>query len=314
MANQKINTEKEFKLSSWAIGNKTTIYMAMVLVLFLGASAYNSMPRENFPEIKETKIYISSVYPGNTAEDIEKLITDPLEDKLKTVSNVVEITSTSQEDYSMVIVEFDEGISVDKAKQKVKDEIDTQTSNEDWPTFNGAKVEPNIFELSISEEMPILNINISGDYPIEKLKEFAEYLQDEIENLEEIKQVDIRGAQEKEVEVAVDIYKMMASSVSFTDIQGAISNGNTTMSAGNFKASGQRRTIRILGEIESPKELENFVVKSENGDIVYLKDVATVSFKEKDRTTFAREYGNQVVMLDVKKRSGKNMVAAAEKN
>ena len=313
MANQKINTEKEFKLSSWAIGNKTTIYMAMVLVLFLGASAYNSMPRENFPEIKETKIYISSVYPGNTAEDIEKLITDPLEDKLKTVSNVVEITSTSQEDYSMVVVEFDEGISVDKAKQKVKDEIDTQTSNEDWPTFNGAKVEPNIFELSISEEMPILNINISGDYPIEKLKEFAEYLQDEIENLEEIKQVDIRGAQEKEVEVAVDIYKMMASSVSFTDIQGAISNGNTTMSAGNFKASGQRRTIRILGEIESPKELENFVVKSENGDIVYLKDVATVSFKEKDRTTFAREYGNQVVMLDVKKRSGKNMVAAAEK-
>ncbi|MDA9780923.1 efflux RND transporter permease subunit, partial [Flavobacteriaceae bacterium] len=313
MAKQKKNTEKEFKLSSWAINNKTTIYMAMLLVLFLGGSAYNNMPRENFPEIRETKIYISSVYPGNTAEDIEKLITDPLEDKLKTVSNVVEITSTSQEDYSMVIVEFDEGISVDKAKQKVKDEIDTQTSNEDWPTFNGAKVEPTIFELSMSEEMPILNINISGDYPVEKLKEFAEYLQDEIENLEEIKQVDIRGAQEKEVEVAVDIYKMMASSVSFRDIQGAISNGNTTMSAGNFKTSGQRRTIRILGEIENPKELENFVVKSENGDIVYLKDVATVSFKEKDRTTFAREYGNQVVMLDVKKRSGKNMVAAAEK-
>ena len=313
MAKHKKNTEKEFKLSSWAINNKTTIYMAMVLVLFLGSSAYNNMPRENFPEIRETKIYISSVYPGNTAEDIEKLITDPLEDKLKTVSNVVEITSTSQEDYSMVIVEFDEGISVDQAKQKVKDEIDTQTSNEDWPTFNGAKVEPTIFELSMSEEMPILNINISGDYPVEKLKEFAEYLQDEIENLEEIKQVDIRGAQEKEVEVAVDIYKMMASSVSFSDIQGAVSNGNTTMSAGNFKTSGQRRTIRILGEIENPKELENFVVKSENGDIVYLKDVATVSFKEKDRTTFAREYGNQVVMLDVKKRSGKNMVAAAEK-
>ena len=64
---------------------------------------------KTFPEIKETKIYISSVYPGNTAEDIEKLITDPIEDKLKTVSNVVEITSTSQEDYSIIIVEFDEG-------------------------------------------------------------------------------------------------------------------------------------------------------------------------------------------------------------
>ena len=159
----------------------------------------------------------------------------------------------------MVVVEFDEDISVDKAKQKVKDEIDAQTSNEDWPTFNGAKVKPNIFELSMSEEMPILNINISGDYTVEKLKEYAEYLQDEIENLEEIKQVDIRGAQEKEVEVAVDIYKMMASSVSFSDILGAISNGNTTISAGNFKTSGQRRTIRILGEIDTPKQLENFV-------------------------------------------------------
>ena len=312
MAKNKKNTEKEFILSSWAINNKTTIYMIMALVLFLGASAYLNMPRENFPEIKETKIYISSVYPGNTAEDIEKLITDPLEDRLKTVSNVVEITSTSQEDYSMVIVEFDERISVDKAKQKVKDEIDTQTSGEDWPTFNGAKVEPNVFELSMSEEIPILNINISGDYPVAKLKEFGEYLQDEIENLEEIKQVDIRGAQEKEVEVAVDIYKMMAASISFYDIQNAISNGNTTISAGNFKASGQRRTIRILGEIETPEALDNFVVKNENGNIVYLKDVAEVRFKEKDKTTYAREFGERVVMLDVKKRSGKNMVAAAE--
>ena len=169
------NTNKEFPLSTWAIKNKTTIYMMIGLILILGGSAYFSMPRENFPEVKETKIYISSLFPGNTAEDIEKLITDPLENKLKTVSNMVEITSTSQEDYSMIIIEFDENISVEQAKQKVKDEIDSETSSEDWPTFNGAKVEPNVFELSISEELPILNINISGDYPVEKLKEYGEY-------------------------------------------------------------------------------------------------------------------------------------------
>jgi len=312
MDKNKKTIDKEFKMSSWAIKNKTTIYMMMALILFLGISAYFAMPRESFPEVKETKIYVSSIFPGNTAEDIEKLITNTLEDKLKTVSNVVEITSTSQEDYSMIVVEFDEEISVELAKQKVKDEIDSETSGEDWPTFNGAKVEPNIFELSMSEEVPILNINISGDYPVAKLKEFGEYLQDEIENLPEIKKVDIRGAQEKEIEVAVDIYKMMASSVSFSDITNSIKNGNMTMSAGNFIASGQRRTIRILGEIDDPSELENFVVKSENGNIVYLKDVADVSFKEKDRTTYAREFGDQVVMLDVKKRAGKNMVAAAE--
>ena len=160
--------------------------------------------------------------------------------------------------------------------------------------------------------MPILNINISGDYTIEKLKEYAEHLQDEIEDIQEIKQADIRGAQEKEVEVAVDIYKMMAADVTFNDIIGTINNGNVTMSAGNLKASGQRRTIRILGEIDDPSELENFVVKAENGNAIYLKDVATVSFQEEDKTTYAREFGQPVVMLDVKKRAGKNMVAAAE--
>ena len=276
------------------------------------------MPRESFPEIKETKIYISSLFPGNTAEDVEKLITDPLEDKLKTLSGVVDITSTSQEDYSMVTVEFEEGISVETAKQKVKDEVDSEVSSEDWPTFNGAKVDPNIFELSISEEVAILNINISGDYPVEKLKEFGEYLQDEIEDLPEIKKVDIRGAEDKEVEVAVDIYKMMAARVSFGDIINAINNGNLTMSAGNLVASGQRRTIRIVGEIEKPSQLENFVVKSENGNSIYLKDIAQIFFKDKEKTTYAREYdsslkkGTPVVMLDVKKRAGQNMVRAAE--
>ncbi len=310
--NKKKNVFKEFGLSSWAIENKTTMYVLIALILFLGTSAYLSMPRENFPEIKETKIYISSVFPGNTAEDIEKLITDPIEDKIKTVSNVVEITSTSQEDYSIIIVEFDTKISVEAAKQKIKDEVDTETSGEDWPTFNGAKVEPNIFDLSMSEEIPILNINISGDYPVDKLKSYGEYLEDKIESLEEIKAVDIRGAQDKEVEVAVDIYKMMAAQVSFNDIIGAINNENMTMSAGNLITSGQRRTIRIIGEIETPEELENFVVKSENNNAIYLKDIATVTFKDEDQTTYAREFGAPVVMLDVKKRSGKNMVAATD--
>ena len=313
MSKKKKKVDKEFILSSWAINNKTTMYVLIALILVLGSSAYFSMPRENFPEIKETKIYISSIYPGNTAEDIEKLITDPIEDQLKTVSNVVEITSTSQEDYSIVVVEFDENISVEAAKQKVKDEVDSETASEDWPTFNDAKVEPDIFDLSMSEEIPILNINISGDYPVGKLKEFGEYLEDEIESLQEIKQVDIRGAQEKEVEVAVDIYKMMASQVSFNDIINTIKNENVTMSAGNLISSGQRRTIRILGEIDTPSELENFVVKNERNNPIYLKDVAKVSFKDEDKTTYAREFGDQVVMLDVKKRAGKNMVDAAEK-
>jgi len=281
------------------------------IFFFLGLSAYFDMPREDFPEIKETKIYISTPYPGNTAEDIERLITDPLEDKLKNISNVVEITSTSQEDYAIITVEFDEDISVEAAKQKVKDEVDSEKASEDWPTFNGAKVEPNVFDLNLSEEIAIMNINLTGDYPVERLKAYGEYLEDRIEDLPQIKKVDIRGAQEKEVEVAVDVYKMMASQVSFNDILQAIGNGNMTLSAGNLVNSGQRRTIRILGEIESPKALENFIIKSENG-AVYLRDVANITFKDKEKTTYARKEGQSVVMLEVKKRAGKNMIQAAD--
>lgn len=303
---------KEFHLASWAINNKTTMYVLIAVILILGTSAYRSMPRENFPEIKETKIYISTIFPGNTAEDIEKLITTPIEDKIKTVSNVIEIKSTSLEDYSSIAVEFDENITVEAAKQKIKDEVDVETSSEDWPTFNGAKVQPNIFDLSMSEEMPILNINISGDYPVDKLKSYGEYLEDKIESLPEIKAVDIRGAQDKEVEVAVDIYKMMAARVSFNDITNSIANENMTISAGNLISSGQRRTIRVIGEIDTPNELKSFVVKSENGNAIYLKDIAQINFRDEDKTTYAREFGDAVVMLDVKKRSGKNMVAAAD--
>lgn len=311
MSKQKKNVNKEFGLSSWAIDNPSVIFVMIAILLWVGYQAYQAMPREDYPEIVETKVYVSTPYPGNTAEDIERLITDPLEDRLKNVSNVVETSSTSQEDYSIITVEFDEDITVEQAKQKVKDEVDSEKASEDWPTFNGAKVEPNIFDLNLAESFPIMNVNFTGDYPVERLKEYAEYLEDEIENLPQVKEVDIRGAQEREVEVAVDVYKMMAAKVSFQDVISAIGNGNMTMSAGNIKTAEQRRTIRVLGEIEEPQELNEFVVKSEDG-AVYLKDIATVTFDEEDKTTFAREFGESVVMLDIKKRSGTNTIAATK--
>jgi multidrug efflux pump subunit AcrB len=179
--------------------------------------------------------------------------------------------------------------------------------------FNNVKVDPNVFNMTFTEEMPIVNINISGDYSTEKLKEYSEILQDEIESLNEIKKVDISGALEKEVEIAVDIYKMMASKISFYDVMNSIQAGNISISAGNIKANDQRKTIRIIGEISSSSELENFVVKSSYNNSVLLKDIAEIKFKEKEVTTYAREKGKPVVMLVVKKRSGENTLRAVEK-
>lgn len=306
------NPYKEFGISSWAIDNKMTVYVIIVIILFLGIFSYYSMPREAFPEIVETKIYVSSINPGNSAEDVEKFITEPLEQEFNNVAGVKEISSTTLQDYSMVIVEFEEDIEIPVAKQLIKDKVDQVKAETTWPTMdNGAKVEPNVFDLNISEEQPILNINLTGNYPVQQLKDYAEYLQDRIELLPQIKEASIRGAEEMEVEIAIDVYKMTASVVSFNDIINAVRGENNTISGGNVISNGVEKNIRIIGEIEDPKELENVVIKRDGG-IVFLKDIASIKFKEKEATTYAREYGKPVVMLDIKKRAGKNMIEAVE--
>ncbi|MFD2698321.1 efflux RND transporter permease subunit [Mesonia sediminis] len=310
MANK--NTYKDFSISTWAIENSMTVFVIISIVLLGGLLSYYSMPREAFPEVVETKIYVSSINPGNAAEDVEKFITEPLEEEFNNIAGVKEISSSTLQDYSMVIVEFEEDVSVSDAKVKVKDKVDLVKAETTWPTLdNGAKVEPNVFDLNISEEMPILNVNLTGNFTVPQLKDYAEYLQDKIEILPQIKEATIRGAEEKEVEIAVDLYKMTASKVSFDDIINAVNFENKTISGGNVTTNGVEKNIRVVGEFENPKEIEDVIIKREGG-LVYLRDVAKVNFSEKDASTFAREYGQPVVMLDIKKRAGKNMIEAVE--
>ena len=303
---------KEFGISSWAIDNRVTVYIFTLLIVVTGLIAYTSMPREDFPEIIENKVYISSVFPGNSAEDVEKLIVKPLEKQIKNISGVEKITASSFQDYGMIIVEFADKIGIEEAKVKIKDKVDLVKADTDWPNLdNGSKVEPSVFELNISEEVPILNINIKGNYTTQQLKDYGKKLQDDIEEISEVKKVDILGVDDKEVEIAIDIFKMTAAQVSFDDIQNAVKYENMTLSGGNLISQGSRNNIRIIGEIKDPKELENIIVKHFNGS-VYLKDIATISFKEKEKTTYAREKGTEVVMLNVKKRSGQNMISAID--
>lgn len=303
---------KEFGISSWAIDNRVTVYIFTLLIVVTGLIAYITMPREDFPEIIENKIYVSTVFPGNSAEDVEKLIIKPLEKEFKNISGIDKITASSFQDYGMIIVEFGDKVGIEEAKTKIKDKVDIVKADTDWPNLdNGSKVEPSVFELNISEEVPILNINLKGNYTTQQLKKYGELLQDDIEEIAEVKKVDILGVDDKEVEIAVDIFKMTAAQVSFDDIQNAVKYENMTLSGGNLISQGSRNNIRIVGEIKDPKELENVIVKSYGGS-VYLKDIAKVSFKEKEKTTYAREKGKEVVMLNVKKRSGQNMISAIE--
>ena len=307
--------KKYFGLSNWAIDNSLTVWVIIFALLAAGIVTYLNMPREDFPEVVESTTYVSTVYPGNSAEDIEKLITKPLEEEIKNITGVGDITSESLQDYSIITVEWDDDeIGPEDAKQLVKDKVDLVTAEGDWPTMDtGAPVDPQAFSLNISESFPIININLTGKtYTRQQLKDYAEYLQEKIEDLQEVKEVDILGVDDQEVEVAVDLYKMNASQVSMNDVINAIQSENTTISGGNVIQNGLRRNIRVIGEIEEPSELLNIVVKNDGG-LVYMRDIAEVNLQEVDKTTYARNHGDPVIMLSVKKKSGKNLLDASDK-
>ena len=304
------NINKEFGLSSWSIKNKATVFVLVFILIFAGIQSYRNMPREAFPEIVFPQIYVSTPYPGNSALDIEKLITRPLEKEINGISGVDEITSTSIQGYSTISVLFDFEVTPDEALRKVKDKVDAAMSDKDFP--KDLPADPNVIEMNFAEMTPIMNINLSGEFSMDQLKDFAEYLEDEIEELPEISKVDIRGVQDKEVEVSVNLYKMEASEISFNDIAGAISNENMTISGGDLLENGVRRDVRVIGEFRSAKEIGDIIVKQEKGNIVYLRDIAQVNFQEQEKESYAREFSQPVVMLDVIKRGGENLINASE--
>jgi len=226
------NKIKEFKISSWAISNRITVSVITFIIILGGLLSYTGMARENFPEIIVPQIYVATPYPGNSALDVEKLITKRLEKEINSITGVDKITSNSIQGYSSIVVEFNFDYTPAEALQKVKDKVDVAMADTDFPKDLQSK--PSVTEMNFSERIPIMNINLSGEFSMDQLKEYAEYLEDEIEELSEISSVDIRGVQEKELEIAVDLYKMEASMISFTDIENAVKFENMSVTGGDI--------------------------------------------------------------------------------
>jgi multidrug efflux pump subunit AcrB len=310
MAEENNSLIRRFAITDWAVNNRVTVGVLTIIILVAGLMSYRAMPAESFPEITQPTIYIGTPYPGNSPVDIERLITRPLEKELNSVSGIDKITSTSVQGYSSIEVKFDFSVEVSDALQKVKDKVDAARSSADFP--NDLPTDPNVFEFNISELMPIMNINLSGEYTSDQLENYAEYLKDEIEDLSSISSVDIRGIDQKEVRILVDLSIMESVDVSFNDIAGAIQNENISISGGDLLVDGYRRNVRVLGEFQSLNDIEDIIVKNEKGAIVYLRDIASVEFDEIERESYARQYNDPVVTLDIKKRSGENLILASK--
>ena len=302
---------KQFKPTSWSVDNKTAVYIIAILITLYGLYKFNTMPKEQFPDIVVPTISIATVYAGNSPKDIENLVTRPIEKQLKGISGakVNKIQSTSQTDYSLIVIEFDTDVKTDLAKQKVKDAIDKAKT--DLP--NDLTSQPDVQEFAFSE-MPIMFVNISGDYDGIKLKEYADKMQDRFEELGEITRAEIVGAPEREIQINVDPYKMTAARVSFTDIENAVSRENRDITGGLIEVGNMKRTLKLRGQFANALTLQHIVVRSSaQGATVYLKDIAEIRDTIKETENFARLDGKNVVTLNIVKRSGENLINAADK-
>src|SRR5436190_14683778 len=302
---------KEFKPTSWSVDNSTAIYIIAVLITIYGLIKFNTMPKEQFPDIVVPTISVATIYVGNSPKDIENLVTRPIEKQLKGISGakVKKVQSTSQADYSLIVVEFDTDVKTELAKQKVKDAIDKAKT--DLP--NDLTAQPDVQEFAFSE-MPIMFVNVSGDYDGIKLKQYADKLQDHFEELPEITRAEIVGAPEREIQINVDPYKMTAARISFTDIENAVSRENRDITGGLIETGNMKRTLRVKGQFSSALDLQNIVVRSGNqGATVYLKDIAEIKDTIKEKESFARLDGKNVVTLNIVKRAGENLINAADK-
>ncbi|MBC7722371.1 MAG: efflux RND transporter permease subunit, partial [Pedobacter sp.] len=196
---------KEFRPTTWSINNKTSVYLAMVFISIIGIVKFVTLPKEQFPDIVIPTIYVQTIYVGNSPKDIENLVTRPIEKQIKgiTGAKIKKFTSTSQQDYSAITVEFDTDVKVDIALQKVKDAMDK--AKQDLPT--DLTQAPTALEVNLSDQ-PIMYVNLSGDYDLVKLKKYADDLKDKLEDLSQINRVDIVGAPEREFQINVDNYRM----------------------------------------------------------------------------------------------------------
>jgi multidrug efflux pump len=299
---------KEFKPSSWAIDNRTAVYIFTILITLAGLFTYFALPKEQFPEIKIPQIIVQTYYPGTSPENMENLVTKHLEKQMKNLTGIKKVTSNSFQDYSVVIAEFNTNVQVDKAKQDVKDAVDK--AKQDLP--KNLPNQPEVKDIDLSE-VPILNVNISGNYDLNRLKKYADKIKDNIELLKEIKRVDIIGALDREIQVNVDMYRMQASGLTFSDIQNAIAAENISATAGEVSMDNQKRLLSIKDEFKSAADMANLVVKNQQGKAIYLRDIAGVVDSFQEQKSYARLDGNNVITLNIIKAKGENLIDASDK-
>jgi multidrug efflux pump len=297
---------RNFRLTTFAVNHPTSMLALLIIIGILGMTSYMSIPKESRPEIVIPIVAVSTSYPGVSPNDIETLITRKIEEEVNTIPEIKELTSTSVEGYSSVVAEFNTGMDMEEALRKVREKVDRAR-----PKLPADAKEPSVLEFNLSE-IPIMQVNISGEYGLVQLKDVAEDLKERLEQIAAISEVQISGGLEREVKVDVDLARLKHYGVTFNDIVETIQMENVTVPGGVMDVGTMKYPVRVAGEFVETRLIEDLVVKTFNGQPVYVRDVANVDFGFKEQTSFARLDGHPVITLGIIKRSGENIIATAD--
>ena len=297
---------KEFRLTSFAVDHSTSVVMLFLIVCVAGLISYVNLPKEAQPEIELPMLAVNTIYPGVSPADMETLVTRPLEEELSTISDVEEMTSTSVEGYSSITVEFSVDADLNESLQQVRERVDLAT-----PELPADVEDPSIIEFNITE-FPIMQVNLAGEYSLVRLKELGEELQDLFEQIPGILRADVRGGLEREVKVDVDLARLKYYGLSMNDVVEAIRSENVNIPGGSIAVGDVDYLVRVDGEFADPAVIEELVLDVFDGRAIYVRDLAEVEFGFAERTSYARLNGNQVVTIDVVKRSGANIIEVSD--
>jgi CzcA family heavy metal efflux pump len=285
-----------------AVHNRSTIYLLTAIIVVAGVVSYRDMPREAAPDITIPYVIVSTPYFGVAPSDIETLVTVPLENKLKNLTDVEEMRSTSAEGVSIVVIEFKADFDVDTALQKVRDRVDLAKA--DLPED---AEEPIIQEINLAD-FPVMIVNISGTVGLVRLKEMAEELEDRLEGIPGVLDAEITGGLEREIRVEYLPDRLAAYRLAPDDLVRAIQGANLNLPAGNMVLGEADLLLRVPGEFRDPREILDVVVSGRGGAQVRVRDVAAVVDGFKEPKTYSRLDGNESVTLAIQKRSGENIV------
>lgn len=294
------------KWARWLVDHPTTVLVAVVAMLIFGISAYATLPRESTPDITIPVVVVTTPYIGVSPEDIETLVTIPMERQLKDLKDVDKMTSTSYEGASSVILEFNPDKDVDDALQKVREKVDAAES--DLPED---AEDPIVSEISFSD-IPVLIVSMTGPQDEEELKDLAEDLADDLEAIPGVLDVKVTGGLTREIQVLADPDRMALYDIGFNDLMMAMQSENVNIPGGNVDADSVNYLLRIPGEFETADDIGDVPLKNVGGQTVFVRDVARVVDGYADRATYARMNGTPSISLSIQKRVGENIIEVAD--